>query len=80
MTTWTNTSPTFFPMTLTEMTTALDRPEFVKDTHLEYLDAVRLSGVTNMFGAGAYLVHEFPELDKRKARAVLSFWMTNFKG
>jgi hypothetical protein len=62
------------------MTIALDRPEFITDAHLEYLDAVRLSGETNMFEAGAYLVHEFPELDKRKARAVLSFWMTNFKG
>jgi hypothetical protein len=59
---------------------APDRAEFIKPKHLEYLDALRLSGVTNMFGAATYLICEFPELDKRQARAVLSYWMTNFKG
>jgi len=58
----------------------IERPEFIKDIYLKYLDAVRLSGLTNMFGAAPYLVCEFPELDKRKARAVLSYWMANFKG
>jgi hypothetical protein len=56
------------------------RPGFAKDKHLEYLDAIRLSGVTNMFGAASYLLCEFPELDKRQACAVLQYWMTNFKG
>jgi hypothetical protein len=60
-------------------TDTIDRPDFVSDKHLTYLDAVRLSGVTNMFGAAPYLVYEFPELDKRKARAVLSYWMQTFK-
>ena len=56
------------------------KPEFVRDEYLRYLDAIRLSGLTNMFGAAPYLVCEFPELDKRKARAVLQYWMVNFKG
>jgi hypothetical protein len=56
------------------------RPDFIQDKHLRYLDAVRHSGLTNMFGAAPYLVYEFPELDKRKARAVLQYWMVNFKG
>ena len=55
------------------------RPDFVQDCHLSYLDAVRQSGLINMFGAAPYLVDEFPELDKRKAREVLSYWMSNFK-
>ena len=59
---------------------APNRAEFIKLKYLEYLDALRLSGVTSMFGAAQYLVCEFPELDKRKAQAVLSYWMTNFKG
>jgi hypothetical protein len=61
-------------------TTQTPRADFIQDKHLEYLDAVRKSGLTNMFGAVPYLVCEFPELDKRKARAVLQYWMVNFKG
>ena len=60
-------------------TTEALKPEFVQDRHLSYLDAVRESGLINMFGAAPYLVNEFPELDKRKAREVLSYWMANFK-
>ena len=60
-------------------TTEALKPEFVQDRHLSYLDAVRESGLINMFGAAPYLVSEFPELDKRKAREVLSYWMANFK-
>ena len=60
-------------------TTEVFRPEFVQDRYLSYLSAVRESGLINMFGAAPYLVNEFPELDKRKAREVLSYWMANFK-
>lgn len=65
---------------MTQATPSIERPEFVKDTYLRYLDAVRLSGLTNMFGAVPYLVCEFPELNKRQARAVLSYWMKTFQG
>jgi len=37
------------------MATTTERPEIVTDEHLDYLDELRESGVTNMFGAGAYL-------------------------
>ena len=53
------------------------RPESVMDEHLEYLDGLRESGVTNMFGAGAYLEKEF-NLSQREARAILSYWMKTF--
>lgn len=43
----------------------------------EYLDELRESGETNMFGAGQYLVWEFG-LDKYEARAVLGEWMDSF--
>jgi len=59
--------------------TKVFKPEFMQDKYLSYLNAVRESGLINMFGAAPYLVCEFPELDKRKARAVLSYWMANFK-
>lgn len=53
------------------------RPDCVTDEHLEYLDELRESGVTNMFGAGGYLVREFP-LTREQARTVLSYWMDSF--
>ena len=48
----------------------------VKDMHV-FLDALRDSGVTNMFGAAPYLQNEFG-LDKREARQVLANWMQSF--
>ena len=56
----------------------IKRPELIKNAYLDYLDGLRLSGLTNMFGAAPYLVDEFPELDKRQARTVLSYWMATF--
>lgn len=45
--------------------------------YFEYLDALRDSGVTNMFGAAPYLQEEFG-LDRSEARAVLSDWMKSY--
>jgi hypothetical protein len=42
-----------------------------------YLDNLRQSGQTNMFGAGAYIERDF-NLDKRKARDLLTKWMKSF--
>ena len=39
-----------------------------------YLDDLRASGVTNMFGAGPYLT-EIYGLPPNDARTVLQFWM-----
>ena len=43
----------------------------------EYLNDLRDSGVTNMFGAGIYLQEEFG-LEKKEARSILSEWMRSF--
>ena len=59
------------------MSTKIDRPEVVEDEHLEYLDELRESGTTNMFGATPYLQNEF-FLDKNEARTVLKYWMNSF--
>ena len=53
------------------------QPEYVTTEHLEYLDELRESGVTNMFGAAPYLAEEFG-IDIRVARQVLSYWMKTF--
>jgi hypothetical protein len=53
------------------------RPAMVKTEHLEYLDALRESGVTNMFGARPYVEEEF-DVSKRDATEILSYWMKSF--
>ncbi len=45
--------------------------------YFQYLDDLRESGVTNMFGAGAWLRSDFG-LGRREAGAVLSDWMKTF--
>jgi hypothetical protein len=54
------------------------RLDFITDGMLEYLDDLRESGITNMFGGVEYLLNEFPELGKTDARKVLSYWMETF--
>lgn len=48
--------------------------------YFNYLEQLRNSGVTNMFGAIPYLQETFPELrnDWRKAHAILQAWMASF--
>jgi hypothetical protein len=51
-------------------------PEDLTDM-FAFLDDLRESGVTNMFGARPYLIEEFPE-HRRVAASVLSAWMNTF--
>jgi len=45
--------------------------------YFDYLEILRKSGVTNMFGAAPYLEQEFG-LDRREARTILKQWMVQF--
>jgi hypothetical protein len=56
----------------------MDRPDFVEDEHLEYLDELRESGVTNMWGAGAYLQDAFTIESRKVAGKILTYWMKSF--
>jgi len=53
------------------------RPAIVSDEHLEYLDALRESGATNMFGAGPYLVEQF-NVTRSESHTILGYWMKSF--
>jgi len=44
---------------------------------LEYLNILRDSGATNMFGATPYIEDEF-KLNKKESKRLLSLWMKNF--
>ena len=47
--------------------------------HEAYLNQLRESGDTNMFGAAPYLEHVF-DLDRHIARDYLLYWMEAFGG
>ena len=49
------------------------------DKYFTYLEKLRDSGETNMFGAMPYLMDEFPELDKKSAGDILTAWMRSFE-
>jgi len=55
----------------------MDKPESVTEEHLEYLDDLRESGDTNMYGAGAYVQREFG-VQIEDAREILVYWMDTF--
>jgi len=57
----------------------MNKPEFITDDMLIFLDILRESGITNMFGAASYIQDEYPELTKDQSRKVLSYWMKTFK-
>jgi hypothetical protein len=48
-----------------------------KAEYFDYLDVLRESGVTNMFGAAPYLQEAF-DLTRSEARAILKEWMENY--
>jgi len=64
------------------MTNETTKPVFLDDEQLteclDYLDNLRESGVTNMFGARPYVQQEFPDLTKEQAGQVLTYWMRTF--
>jgi hypothetical protein len=45
---------------------------------MEYLNDLRDSGITNMFGATPYIVRHC-EIPEKEARRILGLWMNNFK-
>lgn len=46
--------------------------------HFKFLDDLRKSGVTNMFGAAPYLQEAFPELTWLEAKKIVVEWMRTF--
>lgn len=44
------------------------------EAYFEFLNYLRDTGVTNMYGAAPYLVEAF-DIDKYEARNILSIWM-----
>lgn len=60
------------------MPTTILPHQVVKEQHLLFLDRLRLSGKTNMFGAGPYVEAHFG-VDRHDAKAIVLYWMTTFE-
>lgn len=52
-------------------------PEEDKKEIYEFLDDLRESGITNMFGASKYIVEVF-NISKMQAQSALANWMNTF--
>lgn len=50
----------------------------IDQKYIDFLNALRESGITNMYGAGEYLMDTF-DLPKAEARKILANWMSNFQ-
>ena len=59
------------------MKNEITKPEIVTEEHLEYLDNLRESGVTNMFGAGSFLEERY-NIEQKDAHEILGYWMKTF--
>lgn len=55
----------------------MERPAAATDDVLVFLDRLRESGATNMFGAGQYL-REVLDMNRKDASEALSYWMETF--
>jgi hypothetical protein len=60
------------------MPTDEPKPACLTDDMLNYLDDLRESGITNMFGAAPYL-REAYNLNRDESSDVLEYWMRTFK-
>ena len=54
------------------------RPEGMTEDHFLYLDDLRESGRTNMFGAGQFLTDEM-DVPRADASKYLTHWMETFE-
>ncbi len=55
----------------------MEKPGIVTDEHLQFLDELRDSGVTNMYGAEGYIQDEF-NIPMVEAREILEYWMESY--
>lgn len=63
---------------MTQAETATRKTTEIEQEILEYLNDLRNSGATNMFGALPYLTAEFPDETKQECKRCLLLWMNNF--
>ena len=73
-----NTMPNFKNMSALSKGTVEKNPKKY-NKYFDWLEDLRKSGITNMFGAVPYLQARFSELSEQSATNVLSYWMQNYE-
>lgn len=56
----------------------MEHKEFMSSYMLNYLDLLRESRVTNMWGAVPYIQNQYPKLSDKQAKELLFYWMESF--
>ncbi len=56
----------------------MNRPAYIKDEHLTFLDELRESGETNMYGSRPYLMEHDQSLKSKEAGMIVIYWMKTF--
>jgi len=56
----------------------IERADFIEEEHLEYLDDLQESGVTNMLCAASYVQNEFAILSKCESKEILKYWIESW--
>jgi hypothetical protein len=57
----------------------MTEPLETNEAYFRFLDEIRESGVTNMFGAAPYLREMWPELNREEAKAIVILWMKTYE-
>lgn len=63
---------------MTQAETSTRKTTEIEQEILKYLNDLRNSGATNMFGALPFLQAEFPDETKQECKRCLLLWMDNF--
>lgn len=56
----------------------MDRPEYITNERLEYLDGLRKLGAANTFGIWSLLMRKFPNLTNDEGAKILMYWAGTF--
>jgi hypothetical protein len=57
----------------------LEKPEYLKDEHLKYLNELKETKMVPMFGAASTLRLYYDYLTKEQARKILAYWIDTFQ-
>ena len=57
----------------------MSEPLEANEAYFRFLDELRSSGQTNMFGAVPYLMEMWPELTREGAKSILTLWMKTYE-
>lgn len=58
----------------------MDRPDYVKSEHLDFLDELMTSGQMSSFKVSQLLMHHYPLLSFEQVNNLVTFWIYTYSG